>query len=604
MSKVSIKEIKEILGVTTNSIAELCRHENINMFSRHKPVVYPGIPDGNQYFESIHNNFAIVIPERGISVSEHGWIYQRPSGGMNSPYRIDDFRGYNHGAEPVLKRLETEYIVEIVRDPVLRVNFSTEGEISVNEVLLNYIAADDEALIRSLGGLYIVMDILQNGKTITTIKANKTIGAGGLSLTYDCSYLKDGFYYLSFYLSTYNGSHTFDIYTNADMPNPARLEVITPFGADNFEFNVLGTADGEKNFRNINKRISVYFNTEDASSLKSGLYIIADIRNSSTSGLPVKWQNFSLQMRPNFYPEGITNISLYNGEINGQVFENEQIIKTDYGIEIPAGKTARIGIYLTRTIRDWEALISGNYDITTDIIYNNILTWSGLLLIKGVTAGDDISDDLKEINKLITGVQAEVNDLQSEVKIAQGNISDLNTSLSEIEQNTYSKKEVDSKFEIKGELKGEWQEGQEYTRNNRVSYRGCMYLCIVDSTYSKPGYDSHDWFLEQGNPDFVMDIQSSNGDVFIGDNVDTDLIAEVRIYNQDITSTIPSAQWTWTRSSSYKESDLIWNAAHVGVGNSVHITLNDLPGLGQRIIAFTCTVYVDNNNKVTQKIVI
>ena len=154
------------------------------------------------------------------------------------------------------------------------------------------------------------------------------------------------------------------------------------------------------------------------------------------------------------------------------------------------------------------------------------------------------------------------------------------------------------------EFKGEWQEGKEYIRNNRVGYRGCMYLCIVDNTFSKPGYDSHDWFLEQGNPDFVMEIISSNGDVFIGNDVDTDLIAEVQIYNQDITSTIPSAQWTWTRSSSYKESDTIWNAAHIGIGNSVHITLNDLPGLGQRIIAFTCTTFIDNNNKVTQEILI
>lgn len=590
MSKVSVKEIKEILGVSANSIAELCRNERVNMFSRHKPVIYPKIPKGEEYFKSIHNNFGIVVPERGINVAEHGWTYERPSGGINSPYRINDFRGYNHNAEPVLKRLETEYTVEIVRDPVLHVNFTANGEISVNEILLNYIAQDDEALINNLGGLCIVADILQDGKIIDVIKTNNTIGSGGLNLTYDCSHLKDGLYYLSFYLSTPNGLHTFDIYTDDIMPNPARLRVITPFGANDFKFDVLGVADGEKNFKNINERISVYFNTEDTSSLKSGLYLIADIHNNSTSILPIKWQNFSLQMQPDFYPGGITDIALYNGKVNGQIFENENIAKTDYGIEIPAGLTARVGIFLTRTILEWEAIISGNYNITTDIIYNNNLLWSGIILIKGITAGFDITDDLKEVSKLISGIQADVNDLQDEIKIVQ--------------ENTYTKTEANSKFEVKGQLEGEWIEGKEYKRNNRVQYRGCMYLCVVDSTFSKPGYYSEDWILEQGNPDFVMEIQSSNGDVFIGNNVDTDLVAEVQIYNQDITSNIPAEQWTWTRSSSYKESDIIWNAAHVGTGNSVHITIKDLPGIGQRVITFTCTAFVDNNNKVTQKILI
>lgn len=211
--------------------------------------------------------------------------------------------------------------------------------------------------------------------------------------------------------------------------------------------------------------------------------------------------------------------------------------------------------------------------------------------------------DLEKHSKMYAS-DKNVNKLKKSVVNIQSGVAELQTSVDEVKDNTYTKIEANSKFEVKGEFKGEWQEGKEYIRNNRVGYRGCMYLCIVDSTFSKPGYDSHDWFLEQGNPDFVMEIQSSAGEVFIGNDVDTDLIAEVQIYNQDITSTIPSAQWTWTRSSSYKESDIIWNAAHIGVGNSVHITLNDLPGFGQRIIAFTCTAYVDNNNKVTQEILI
>lgn len=253
------------------------------------------------------------------------------------------------------------------------------------------------------------------------------------------------------------------------------------------------------------------------------------------------------------------------------------------------------------TIKEGEGLIP-KYTIT--LRQEKIINYG----IPGISDGFKV--ELSELKKKVAAESAkaatksDIFNIQKSVSGIENDVSGLNTSLSEIEQNTYSKKEVDSKFEVKGQLEGEWIEGKEYKRNNRVQYRGCMYLCVVDSTFSKPGYYSEDWILEQGNPDFVMEILSLGGDVFIGNNVDTDLVAEVQIYNQDITSNIPAAQWTWTRASSYKESDIIWNAAHVGTGNSVHITLKDLPGIGQRVITFTCTAFVDNNNKVTQKILI
>lgn len=385
MSKVFIKEIKEILGVKTNSLTELCRHEKINMFSRHKPIVYPGIPRNERYFESIHNNFGISVPEQGISVAEHGWIYQRPSGGINAPYRIDDFRGYNHAAEPVLKRLETEYTVEIIRDPVLRVNFNTGGEISVYEVVLDYPAAPNEALVSSLGELYIVMDIVQEGKTLVTLKSDRPIGGGGLNLTYNCSALKAGIYYLRFHLTTSLATHHFEIYADKNMPNPARLEVITPSGSDSFVCNVLGTADGEKTFKNLEERQTVYFNTTNTVSAKSGLYLIADLHNNSTSGLQINWPNFAIQMKPNFYPAGITALSLYDDEVNGEVFSNSHIRSTEYGIQIPAKSIARIGIYLSRRIAEGEALLEGEYTLTATLAYNSVDIWNGVLLLNAIS---------------------------------------------------------------------------------------------------------------------------------------------------------------------------------------------------------------------------
>lgn len=389
MSTITIKGVKETLGADTNSIMKLCKHENVNMFSRHKPIIYPGFPKNENYFESINGNFGIVIPERSTSVAEYGWLYERPAGSANSPYRLDDFRGYNHDAAPVLKRLEKNYTIEIIRDTILHVNFSTAGEISVNEILINYEAAPDEPLVSSLGELYIAMDIVKEGTIITTVKASKTIGSGGLNLNYDCSSLKSGTYNLSFYLTTSHSSyvHDFDMYTDFNMPNPAFLEVITPSESDNFVFDVIGIADGGKNSQKLDKRLTVYFDTKYTATLNSGLYIVTKITNKDNSTLEIKWNNFSVNMVPNFYYNGIKSIALYNDPMSWDISSNinEGIINIDGGIQIPSGLTARIGIFFNRIIEEGQAIINGEYTITTTIAYNKSDLWNGTLLINAIT---------------------------------------------------------------------------------------------------------------------------------------------------------------------------------------------------------------------------
>lgn len=147
-----------------------------------------------------------------------------------------------------------------------------------------------------------------------------------------------------------------------------------------------------------------------------------------------------------------------------------------------------------------------------------------------------------------------------------------------------------------------WEEGKTYTRNNQVSYLGCVYLCIAKSTTSIPRYDNPDWFMTAGNPNFVMELESSNGSRFVNDNIDTDIIASVFKYNQDITIDISKAQWTWTRESDYPDSDTIWNAQHVGFGNTLHLARTDFPESGVRKVTFACTAFLDEINSVTEKI--
>jgi hypothetical protein len=94
------------LGVATRNVGNLCKAESVNMWSKTKPVrkaqVTPMvIPDD---FQSV--NYGIGIPSyatvqalyNNMLSSSPQWIYERPNGGASQPFRIGDFRKYDHTA--------------------------------------------------------------------------------------------------------------------------------------------------------------------------------------------------------------------------------------------------------------------------------------------------------------------------------------------------------------------------------------------------------------------------------------------------------------------------------------------------------------------------
>jgi hypothetical protein len=147
---VSIDDVKRALGESSNDLATLCKSENINIWSKYKPISckgefkeYPIIEDSyetvtsayNKYkcaircgmnipidtYKNLYNNyggegFAIKACEdfyndnvyglRGIdkdaSTNSH-IVYVSgkhfPKGGTNSPYRLGDFRNYSNNAQ-------------------------------------------------------------------------------------------------------------------------------------------------------------------------------------------------------------------------------------------------------------------------------------------------------------------------------------------------------------------------------------------------------------------------------------------------------------------------------------------------------------------------
>ena len=119
---VSIEDIKEILNESSNDIATLCKSNNINMWSKYKPVNLRKkfVPDtlnsdgrswtapsgklGWWLGNNTVNDAALVIPlvsrNSDFDNNKAKWTYNKPYGGDSSPYRLSDFAGYWDEAQP------------------------------------------------------------------------------------------------------------------------------------------------------------------------------------------------------------------------------------------------------------------------------------------------------------------------------------------------------------------------------------------------------------------------------------------------------------------------------------------------------------------------
>lgn len=142
---VSIDDVKRALGESSNDLATLCKSENINIWSKYKPISckgefkeYPIREDSEEIVTSSYSNYTCVV-RCGMNIpmdtyknlrNNYGGegfaingcynlyadnIYGRvggihgdtttsvsgkhfPKGGANSPYRLSDFRNYNSKA--------------------------------------------------------------------------------------------------------------------------------------------------------------------------------------------------------------------------------------------------------------------------------------------------------------------------------------------------------------------------------------------------------------------------------------------------------------------------------------------------------------------------
>lgn len=85
---ISTSLVGQTLGVSTRDVGQLCIHPYVNEWSPYKPISSGAITLNEAFREQV-SGFLII----GRYLS-----YNKPTGGAGSPYRIGDFRGYEHNS--------------------------------------------------------------------------------------------------------------------------------------------------------------------------------------------------------------------------------------------------------------------------------------------------------------------------------------------------------------------------------------------------------------------------------------------------------------------------------------------------------------------------
>ena len=109
-----------------------------------------------------------------------------------------------------------------------------------------------------------------------------------------------------------------------------------------------------------------------------------------------------------------------------------------------------------------------------------------------------------------------------------------------------------------------------------VWHYGCKWMCLVSDTTDEPKYGAAGWAMVEGNPDFSIDIESSNGWYFDAERFATTLTITGELYNRDVTTHILDSDVEWTRDTGNVTEDNAWAVAHAETGKSLPLTVNDL----------------------------
>ena len=210
-TNISTQLVANEIAVASNDIGTLCSSTNINKYSKYKPVIYTSdFPDrSGNWWRANNGNCGINIASyttmsamfTALRASSTVWAYVPPTGGSNAPYRLPDFRSYNHTA---MAPISTNTLAAIY----YKNNSTISASATINVPDTTELSLSDIGNAVNLANCYFAVGISKVGSTtyqyITEGSTVTNGGGGGVEIP--ISSLSVGNYHVVFFLSTV--SHT------------------------------------------------------------------------------------------------------------------------------------------------------------------------------------------------------------------------------------------------------------------------------------------------------------------------------------------------------------------------------------------------------------
>lgn len=125
------------------------------------------------------------------------------------------------------------------------------------------------------------------------------------------------------------------------------------------------------------------------------------------------------------------------------------------------------------------------------------------------------------------------------------------------------------------------------TEVHDVWHYGCRWRCLKDKTTLEPMYSSQGWAFVEGNPNFEVEMTSTNGWDFNADIISTrddngdlpvftTLGFDAKLYNRGVNGYILDKNVIWTRDTGNPTEDNAWAVKRADAGFTVPITWDDL----------------------------
>ena len=258
---VSVDDVKSLLGESSNDLATLCKSSKINVWAKYKPTVFPS-PFPDDWYKSKDGNYGLnitvdnrvsswsaLVAEYSKANNGYSNIYKRPSGGATSPYRLGDFRGYNHKAKPEIS------------DYLAATNYLEDSQISLS-VAYNVVTADGDQVsynaieaFKDLYFGYVITDT--SGKTLKLIATASTTSSYEVRLA--ARTLLAGTYrlYPMFCNVDYSTNHTLRAMYCYAVPNLAGGKIMTVRTASETESSKYESIFAEYTFANTRIKVTL-----------------------------------------------------------------------------------------------------------------------------------------------------------------------------------------------------------------------------------------------------------------------------------------------------------------------------------------------------------